>query len=428
MTEEAVQYKVYLTPLKNKDVYVSEEIDISDYVEFSGIGSIVRQVDNGDFDIGVFTYSNVDLKIVNSNGKFSQPDDYRSFFEYSRDLSKIRIEFLDREQNVFTTFKGIINDEATTQDFNKRTMKFSILSYDSILKKIIVPAGLISNGDTFKEAFIKILNRVEVLSLLNFDEANVNPTLNLQIDIGNYFDNLTSRNALNDILLASNSILFIDDSDNIIIKERKENLNIPFEIYNDGNLESKENIFNIKSFNNGLQRSFNSIKVNNVVANNDKYIETFNLRQKEFTLDFITNITTLSTIASNILNEFKAPKKEGEVEVSSEDFQNIQLLDVVAFPYESFSKLYQNDKDIAMYEQETYGNFNYPIELRELNLSPQIKYKTIAIKNDPKNKKIVLKIRQTGITISDGYFDWIQDNEDQFILDNNNQRIEATNG
>lgn len=404
MTNEPLRYKVYLTPLISKTEYAAAEIEISDYVEFSGIGSIVGQIDNGDFDIGVFTYSNVTIRTVNGNGKFNVPTDNRSLFPYSRDLAKIRVEFLDGDGNVFTTFKGVINDEATNQNYQKRSVSFKVLSYDSILKKILIPADLISNGDTFKEAMTKILNRVEVLTLLNFDVSDLNPSLNLALDVGSYFDDLTSRDGLNDLLLASNSILLIDDSDNIIVKARLENSNTPWEFYNEGDIGGRENVISVKKFNTGLQRTFNSVKVNNSVSNNDDYIETYNLKQKEITLDFITTTATQEAIADNILDEFKTPKIEMEIEVDVKNFEEVVLLDICRFNYTSLLRKPPGQDFISSYGQHDYGTVDYPDEIREFNIPPNIKYKVIKFNKKPKNRLVSFTIRQVGKNIGDGYF------------------------
>ena len=402
-------YKVYFTTLIRKNVYgitqdVDFDVDVSDYIKIHGIGKIKQDVDNGDFDIGIFTYSNITLDIVNNNGKFNIPQDPRSMFFYSRDLTKVRIEFFDNEGNNYTSFKGVINDDATKQNYTKKTVKFQILSYDSILKRVIVSAGSIPNGDTFKTAMTKILNRVEVLSLLNFDVSNLNLGLNLTVDDGSYFDNKTSRNAMNDLLLVSNSVLIIDNSDNILVKERTENINTPWELYNDGDLQGRENITVLKDFNTGMQRMFNSIKVNNVVSNEDDYIETFNLNQKEYNFDFITNTDTATEIANTILKEFKAPKVELSVEVSSKDFNSITLLDIVRYNHKSVLKPADGQSKLSFYDQAFYNVDHYNVEIRELHLSVQIKYKVISINKKPKDGKTILKIRQTGNNISDGYF------------------------
>jgi hypothetical protein len=287
----------------------------------------------------------------------------------------------------------------------------------------LISAGSIANGDTFKQAMNKILNRVEVLSILNYDIANLNLSIDLSIDDATFFDDKTARDALDALLQASNSILYIDENDNILIKPRQINSNKVWELYNDGDLYGRENIISINNVNTGLQRCFNSVKVNDIAVQNNKYINLLNLRQKVFNFGFLTDNEKFTQIAENILNEFKFAKIELEIEVRAKDFINAKLLDVVEFDYQSVAKTSPKQPFILTYNQYKYDQNFYPVEIRNLNLSHQIKYKIIGIYHQPKNMNILLKLRQTGNNISDGYFIFLLDSDEEYILTHDFKKI-----
>ena len=128
-----LQYQVLITPLVDMDVYgdvidVTKDIDLSDFIKSGGIGTIKRDVDNGDYDIGVFTYGSITLKALNIDGQFNDENDWRSIFKYSRDKAKVVVNFLDNQGNAPISFKGIINEDGTRQDFLKDEVKFKVLS------------------------------------------------------------------------------------------------------------------------------------------------------------------------------------------------------------------------------------------------------------------------------------------------------------
>jgi len=430
------QYKVLITPLLSKGVYgddidVTQDVDISDFVNENGIGKIKGQIDNGDYDIGIFTFSAITLKTINSNGKFNGPEDPRSIFPYSRDLAKIRIIFFDGETalddcdlyittlgNSYTTsdgvfycigtgisnsFSGIINEDATRQDYFKNEVKFKVLSYDSVFRKTKVPAGLINNGTLFSTAIKSILNLVDIKELLVVDNSNINVQFDRTIDDGNFFSDKTVKNALNDLLIASNSVSFVNDKLEVIVKDRTENANTQTVFYGPNDLFGRENIISIKNLNSGIQRLFNSIVVNNKAANDDISIDSFNLKQKVVNLDFITNNVTEAEVAANILDEFKAPKIEMELTCSTFIAKDIQVLDFVRVSLEP--KLIPIQADFIPFWDTGLlwdsGNF-WPIEQGDYNIDIELGFKVIGIVEDPKKFSTTLKLRQIGKSNSDG--------------------------
>lgn len=402
-----LQYQVLITPLIDMDVYgdvidVTKDIDLSDFIKDGGIGTIKRDVDNGDYDIGVFTYGSITLKALNINGQFNDENDWRSIFKYSRDKAKVVVNFLDNQGNTPISFKGIINEDGTRQDFLKDEVKFKVLSEDSVIRKTKVSGGVINAGTLFSQAIKNIINVPEITSVLTYDDSKINVQLDLEIDDGTWFDNKTTKAALDALMVASNSVMTIEDSV-MVVRDRLENTGSVFNFYGHGDLFGRENILNIKNFNTGVQRMFNSIVINGREVDDPVLIQTYSLRQKRVDLGFIDDNTKEEIIGNNILDEFRAPKIELEIETTTETAKSLKLFDLVAIDYPYRVKP-ANEDPLPTYGVSRYGEAVYPIIQGNMKIRPALAFKVIGFQEKPKNFRTVVKLRQRGRTISDGLF------------------------
>lgn len=415
-----LRYYVYFTPLLVSDSNTyGDEIDVSDRIRLSGIGNIKRSIDSSDYDIGVFTFSDLELVGQNDNGYFND-NDYRSIFTTTRDRCKVRVVFQETElvrnssgtvlsETIVSTntYRGLINDEATRLDIVTEAIRFKVLSRDSVLRTTKVSAGVVSNSMNFETAIEAILNIPRITSVLNFDAADINPQLNLGIDNGSYFDNKSVKEALDKLLIASNSVLLINDDGDIVVRSR-----VPDEtrdivnLYGKNDIHKRENIIDITAYNNGRQRMFTSFVVNNRVTNNDVFIQSFGLKQKRLTLDFLTDNDSIDQVAANLVDEFKTPKIELNVKVSTRIAKDIQLLDRVSVSYPlrvapiegMFLPVIGITEigDTLMPLPYTFGSIDIPSRLA---------FKVIEIEDNPEKFTSILKLRQSGKDLDDGVFD-----------------------
>ena len=401
------QYQVLITPLVDKDVYgeeidVTKDIDLSDYIKEGGIGTIKRDVDNGDYDIGVFTYGSITVRALNLDGRFNDENDWRSIFPYTRDKAKVVINFLDPDGNAPISFDGLINEEGTRQDFLKDEVKFKVLSRDSVIRKTKVTGGRITNGSFFSTAIKNIINVPEITAVLTYDESKINVGIDLEIDDGAWFDNKTSKEALDALMVASASVMTIEDG-TMVVRTREENSGSVFFFYGHGDLFGRENILNIKNLNTGMQRMFNSIVVNNSEVSDQTYIDTYSLRQKKIDFGFITDDVKETDIANRILEEFKVPKLELEIETATETAKDLKLFDLVAIDYPYRVKP-SDENPLPTYGVSRYGQARYPLIQGNMKIRPALAFKVVGFQEKPKSFRTVVKLRQRGITISDGLF------------------------
>lgn len=399
----STRYKVLFTPRTDTMTYGSA-IDVSDRIAMDGIDTISSSIDSTDYAIGVFTFGDIQLKGMNEDGYFNDESDYRSIFKFSRDLCRVEVHF-QNDAGDLIVFKGLINDEATDQDAVSMDINFRVLSRDSVLRASNVSGGTISNSMLTKAAFAAILNVPTITSVLNFDIANINPFYDFSIDDGSKFDNKPTTDAVNELLLATNSVLLIDSSDNIIVRDRDPDTDgaTITNLYGPYDIQRRENIIALQNYNTGKQRMFNAIKVNQTEVQDFASIKTFGYRKKEITLDWVTSPDIEKAVATQLLDEFSSPKIELEVVVPAYVARNTQILDIFSINYPlrvrpspgTFMPVIGITKIGSATEPlpEVHGSFS---------LSPNLGFKVIEKVEDPTSFEITLKLRQVGKNLSDG--------------------------
>jgi len=267
-----------------------------------------------------------------------------------------------------------------------------------------VDAGTIANGDMISDAIYLILNSSDITRVLTVSAANINPSLDVAISDGSVFNNMNKRNALNELLLASNSILYVDEDDNVIVTSRAHNTEkSPLRLHGPGDLRGRENISDIKNYNTGVHRVFNSITVNDSNVKHTQSITTFGARKKEITFDWITSDAVEDQIANELLEEFKFPKTELEVTISTFLAKDYDLLDLVSVNYPF--KLFPAGDRIPFYGAAEYGDAAtpYPYVVGSIEIPDTYGFKIIEIQEDPKKFQTTLKLRQIGVDLDDGF-------------------------
>jgi len=409
-------YSVLLTPLVAKDTYgdeidITEDVEITDYVKDKGISSILREVDNGDFDFGVFVFNSINLTCVNFDGKFSIETDSRSMFKYSRDKAKVKIHFYDGESNTpAISWQGLIDDRATKQDFNKDEVKFTLLSQDSILNRLKYLSGSVPEGSSIYTAIIRILNRPEITSVLDFQEININVARDYVIDDVSIFEDMILKDILDGFMVLTNSILYIDRDSKIIVRDRNHNSENIFELFGEGDLLGRQNIIAITEYNTGLQRTFNTVTFGEQSATNKNYADTYGDNKKDIDYNYITNEITRASICRDLVDHFKMPKIELVVTCKTSEVRDLGFFDLVSVDYPYRRKPFEGQK-LPKYGEAIYGQAKYPYIAGSLKISPDMAFKIIGIEEDPQTFHTKLKLRQVGTTFTDGWVSTMTPNE-----------------
>lgn len=415
-----MRYQVFFTPLMNADSNTyGPELDVSDKIRSAGVGNIKRSIDSSDYDIGVFAFSDLELTAFNLNGYFNE-NDFRSIFFTIRDRCKVRVVFteidtvrdengtvLSEDETDVVTFRGVINDEATRIDLTNETIRFKVLSRDSVLRTTKISGGVVTDSMTFSEAMFAILNVPKITSVLGVSELNITPGLDLVIDDGTVFDNKGVKEMMDQLLFASNSCMIITDSGDVLIQPRVENSTMSIlTLYGKNDIHYRENIVDITSYNNGKQRMFTSFVVNDQEVSNSVHVQAFGFRQKKVSLDFITDPAKSLIIAETAVDEWKTPKAEVAVKVATHIARSLSLLDQVSVDY-PFRLKPPPGKFLPIVGITAIGDTDQPLPyvFGSMEIPPRIKFKVIEIEDNVENFTSILKLRQAGKEIGDGYFD-----------------------
>lgn len=399
---QGIQYRVFLSPRENASQFASE-IEITDWVELSGLREVVRSIDSTDYDIGAYTFNDVTLKCDNSEGLFSEPSDSRSYFTFSRDLAKVRIVYFKDDVQT-TTFRGLINDDGTRNDLENDSITFRVLGPDSVLRRTTIITGRVADGTSIKNAIFAVLNREEISFILGISLSNINPDLDGTVDVGSELDGEPTRAILNQLLFVSNSVMVLDASNNVIVKSRDENTSkTPLALYGRGDLAARENIVSLKNFNSGQHRIFNTIEINERTAEDATSRIVYGARKKSLTIDWLTDTSNIDDLAERSVAEWKTPKTELEVTISTDLAKGYDLLDRVTIDYPLIR--HPTGRFLPVCGVFKAGDADAPLPRisGSLSIEPNIGFKIIEIRESASEFLTTFKLRRVGTTESDGF-------------------------
>lgn len=378
-------------------------VDVSKYVAESNFGVYKRSIDSNDFDIGFYEESNVSIGFDNADALFMEGF---GFFDAAIvDRSKLRIVagYHDIEApndtsriEYETTFEGIINDEGTRIDTTNEVATFTVLSYAGIINSLRADPGAVTNGQNFSTAIYNLLNRTEITSLLTLDLSNISPKVNESVEDASWFSGKQLKQAVNGLLLASNSIMKIVNN-TIYISGRSESSTVRFQFYAKGSTQPA-NVIDMRGYSNGLRRVITRASVNGVTRDaQDDLIDLYGAHLKTLDLGFITSQATNSAIAQDLVNEFQYPKPELEL---TTDFlgNEIDLLDMVTIDNEGTIL----DESPALYGRAVYGTGTYVKRQTGVKLRPVEGFKVLGVTHDFRQYTTTLKLRSIGSQPYDG--------------------------
>lgn len=396
------QYKVYITPRINDTEY-GDQVDVSDRVKLGGIPAITVSLDAGDYDVGVFTYSDLTIQCANEDGFFNEASDSRSMFLWYRDLAKVEVVFFQELDISTITFRGILSDDATRIMAAEEKIEFRVLSRDSVIRDAVIATGDIATGINISEAIYLILNSDEITRVLNVAIGDISVPNDLTIDDGSAFDGMDKRSALNSLLLAGNAVMLIDEDDNISVTSRDEsNVNQPLRLYGPGDLRGRENIIDLDNYNNGLHRVVNVMEINDRVTSDLDSINDYGAKKKSESMSFFTTNAKADAVALALVTEFKIPKIELSVTVDTELAKDYTLLDRVIVDY-GFRYYPAPGARIPVCGAFISDEATTPYIQGSVVIPPTATFKIIEKIERPQNFQTTLKLRQIGVTLQDGY-------------------------
>ena len=359
-------YQVTIQELTDATTYNPNPTDITDRVLDLGLGAIRYELDSYDHDIGIFKHGNMILGCLNQDGYFNETE---SLFSFRRDLAKIEVTFFDRDLTEISFFKGVINEPMTRFNKNNDTVNFVVINQENVLSQVQVQVADISNADSFSDSIKAILNKTAITTVLNYDAADISVDYDGVIDDATKLHGLDTYTVLKKLLQASNSLFYVNSSDDMIVSTRG-NTGVETMFYGAEDEFNRDNIIEVNGYSTGYNRIFNSVIVNDRGTLDATSVGNYGYREKRYTFDFVTDNGREDLIAANILAEFKDPKKEVSITVPVEESTSLNFLDDITM--ELNSTVYNNinisstDTFKLMARNYVPDDFNAILKLREI--------------------------------------------------------------
>ena len=319
-----IRFRTYVKPFLESGEYDSDFTEITKYVQ--SIGRISIDTDSSEYQIGVFRTSNFRLRLNNIEGLFSDVDQSESIFRYRRANSIIKITteyyedgpwcgvaevdecYLSDEVEIF---RGLLNDDSLLENAKDMFVDFICLGFESIFAEVETPFTSLSIGDLVSEAIYTCLNQVAITDLLTVSLSNITPDQDQALDAVAHFENSTVKEVLDELLNASNSVMYIQNS-TIYVKPRTAGVSVAYSFYGQASQGNIENIMDIKNISNGVNRTFNFLNWADTTTNvaDQDSLDLYGVKKREISYQSFTNTTKRLNILNSILSEFGNPKRE----------------------------------------------------------------------------------------------------------------------
>ena len=401
---------MYIKTFDNVGNYVADFQEIT--ADVISLGNIAQQLDNSEYDLGIFRNGGFSLKLKNTNGKFSNVDDTRSIFRARRAGAQVKVTWDIRDNDLICGFfncgevilgeqviiyEGLLSDIVSQSTINDQTIDFKIQGFESLFDTTSVPFASLSNGDLVSAVIFDCLNQSGITDLVTVSLPNITPNLDLVVDFVASLENKTVKEALDSILLISNSVLYIKDRV-IYVTSRAPGAALVYTFYGQASTAGIENIIDIKKYRDGLNRTFNFVnwKDNSQYSRDLSSIDRYGVLKKEVQSDTIDQAATvkIQSILDSLQTEFAFPKTEMDLETPlNYATLALSLLDKVNIDYPSVFESANNDP-IPRYGQNLYGQAVYPFGQFSLTIDASLRFKILSKKIDTSKQLISFGLRR----------------------------------
>lgn len=398
---------VYLKRRAADGTYDASWTDITDLVAGGGT-AIDQALDSQDYDVGVVQFGNVTLQINNRDGRFCEPWDCRSLWAAyeTRHLSKIKIEggYLDDDDAkiVEVAFNGLIEDRGTTTD-ESDNVTVKVLSREMVFGLVTVPAGSLSSGILASDALFTLCSRGEIVEHITVDAANINPANDITIDDPSAFDGKKLDTVLTELMLLTNSVMFVNQAGAMIVRDREHTRRVMLELRLRAANGLPDNIYALRNYNTGRQRTKNywSWSGSTIVAKSSDYdLNKFGVTKKSVSSDAITTAATKQAILDGLRDQWQYPKRE--LEVTTDYLANeVTFFDTVVCDVQP--TLGGTTEFPVAGSCLADGSVVCPIFVSGLHIDSAIGFKILSIKHDLAAFKTTLKLREIGNELHDGF-------------------------
>lgn len=370
--------RIYIKPFNPDGTYADEYVEVTDDVVGSP-STIKQEIDGSDFDIGVLKNSSFTLKLLNSTGKYSEAGDINSIFGYKRSDSLVKVtwDVADQDFNLGTSmlddlldeevdaFIGLLSDDSAATNIPESEVSFRVLGREALLDRVVAPTYGSDSPILASYAILATLDQARITDLLTVSAGNINVGNDIEFasndDLNNALGGRTGKDALQELLLLSNSVLSINDDDEIVVSARTAGVAVAKTFYGQTSPNGAENIVAITDVRSGQNRLFNYFTWRDGAtpdAYNASSVEKYGYFRREINSDLLTDAPTQASVLAALLAEFGDLKKEFSITVPLDyDTLALRILDRVAVEYPA---LIVSTTEEPIYGEAEYGVDSYP--------------------------------------------------------------------
>lgn len=388
------RFRCYITPFLEDGNY-GTEVEVTSDVNLNSFSNISQQIDGNEYDIGTLTFNNLNLKLRNDHGHYSDPSVPESIFRYKRNDSIFRMDWIVENEGCICgiaiagltmlstpidVYKGFINDESATTDIKSQMVTLKVISLESAITRVEVPFGSFSDGMLVSVAILAVLNQTLITTVITVNAANINVSIDTTIDVVEEFESMTGKEAMDILLSISNSTFYVKDSIAYVVA-RTATADVKYTFYGAMSNNGLENIQNISNLKSGMSKTFNFItwveKSFNV--QDATSIVRYGIRKKEISETCITDTTRQQAILADLITEFGNPSENFNVSTPvNYDTMALFFLDRVSVDYPTVF-IPAEGKVLPIYDVSNYDEAYYPIPESTLTIVATRRFKIMGM-------------------------------------------------
>lgn len=403
-------FRAFIIPFKEDGAYSDEEIEVTSDVDFQSFGSIKQAIDNDQYKVGVLTFNDLNLKLRNDHGKYSAPGTPESIFNIRRNESIFRLYWEIESEPPYCglaicgsarlsetklLYEGFINDDATRENIKTEFTSLKVISMESVITKVDTPFADFTVLDTIRDLIFKVLNQTRITSFLNVDLTNINIDTNLVPDDISDLESKTGKEALDELLLLGNAILYIKDRI-VFVETRAASADLKYTFYGPASIIGLENIQTISDIRTGLSKTFNywTWTEKNFNVQDASSVALYGPKKRNIDSKIITDTPKQQTVLSNLVSEFGFPKDNFRIKtpVTYETLE-LFLLDKINIDYPTIY-IPSEGSEVPIYDVSKYDEAVYAKPLSALTIDINRRFKIMSANIEVKNELFEFELRE----------------------------------
>lgn len=409
-------WKVFIYPFKDDGSFDwADGVEVTEDVVADSISNIQQALNNTQFDVGVLRTNSMNIKLSNSDGKYSDTWNSRSIFKYKRSDSRVQIFWECEEDDgpicgasevgdtwlsqPVLVFQGIISDETYTMQVEDDTVTFTILGREALLDRGILSSDPTINnmpvtGAEIDSAFYTLLAAAPLQGYAIVAGGTITSGVYYQLGDVSSWENQTVASVLDNLLKITSSILYIDSQSFVQVKPRLPTSDVKY-VFNGQGASGAENIQLLGNITNGLARVYNYVtwKDTTLVSSAPSSLIKYGVRKLEISEDTVGTDSYRQASIDALVAEFGTPKQELELTVPiSFETLTLQLLDRISIDYPVV--YFSNDSTLSLCGACLCGETPLPEGMWSFSIDPSDHYKIMGRTVDIKNGLITFKVRE----------------------------------